>query len=115
VVLDHRRDHDVVGRQPEPVGEVVDRLGGVATEDGHVAATGRPAGEAHGRNSRRLVGPGRELRLVTRTPMHARVPGEEVLHGAGHHRQGAGRRRRVQVEVPALVAVDAGRHRTVAD
>ena len=58
VVLDHGGDDDVVRLEPEPVGEVVDRLGRVAADDGHVVTVGGAAGEAHGRCSRRLVGLG---------------------------------------------------------
>ena len=44
VVLDHGGDDDVVGLEAQAVGEVVDRLGGVAADDRHVVAVGaRPA------------------------------------------------------------------------
>ena len=49
VVLDHGGGHHVVGTEPEPVGQVVDGLGGVAHQDHHVVTAGRPPGEAvHG-------------------------------------------------------------------
>ena len=38
VVFDHGGDHDVVRAETEPVDQMVDGLGGVATEDGHVGA-----------------------------------------------------------------------------
>ena len=110
VVLDHGGDHDVVGRETEPVGEVVDGLGGVAADDGDVVAVGWSAGEAQGRRPGRLVGGGRPLRLVPGPPMDARVPGQELVHRLRDRREGAGRRRRVQAQVRTVVAVDA-RHR----
>ena len=56
VVLDHGGDHDVVGAEPEPVGEMVDGLGGVAHEHDDVVGTLRAPGEAvH-------AGPGRPRR-----------------------------------------------------
>ena len=45
VVLDHGGEHDVVGVEAQPVGQLVDGLGGVPADDGHVvaAAAGSPA------------------------------------------------------------------------
>ena len=45
VVLHHRRRHDIVRLELQPVGEMVDRLGGVAAEHHHAAlvALERPA------------------------------------------------------------------------
>ena len=48
VVLDHRRHDNVVGLQVEPVRKVVDRLGGVAAEDGHVPVVVASAGKGQG-------------------------------------------------------------------
>ena len=52
MVLDDGGDDDVVGLQPQPVGEVVDRLGGVAADDRDVVAL-VPAGEPQGRGAGR--------------------------------------------------------------
>ena len=51
MVFDDRRDDDIVGGEPEPVREVVDRLGGVAADDRDVIAVGRPAREAQDRSA----------------------------------------------------------------
>ena len=38
VVFDHGGEHDIVRLEAQPVGQLVDGLGGVAAEDGHVVA-----------------------------------------------------------------------------
>ena len=65
VMLDHRRHHDVSGFEPQAVGEVVDRLGGVAAEDRHVAAALGPPGEGQRRLPCSLVGGGRLARAIS--------------------------------------------------
>ena len=117
VVLDHRGEHDVVGGQAQAVGEVVERLGGVAPEDGHVAGP-RPGDVAPGEGEH--PGPGRLIRLgglarfVSRPPVDARVQGDEALHRIEHRRQGARRRREVEAHVAALDTVHAGHAHVVA-
>ena len=58
MVLDDGRHDHVVGREVEPVGEVVDRLGGVAADDGDVVAVGGAPGEVERRLPGALVGGG---------------------------------------------------------
>ena len=50
VVLDHRRRHDVVGVELQPVGQLVDGLGGVAAEHHHVAVVAASARRTGGRS-----------------------------------------------------------------
>ena len=79
VVLDHRRDHDVVRDRTEAVGELVDRLGRVAAEDRATSSRPRSAREAEDGGAGRLVGARRELGLVPRTAVHARVLGRNSV------------------------------------
>ncbi len=115
VVLDDGGDDHVVGGQRQPVGEMVDGLGGVADDHGDVVAVLRAAGEAEGGQAGLLVGVGGQAGLVPRPPVHAGVPRQELLHALGHRRQGVGRGRRVEVQVRPLLPVDdrapAGRRR----
>lgn len=62
VVLDHRRHDDVGGLEAQAVGEVVDRLGGVAADDRHVVAA-RVPGERQDRLAGVLVGGSRHCDL----------------------------------------------------
>ena len=48
VVLDHGGGDDGVGAEAQPVGQVVDGLGGVAHQHGHVVGVAVPVGEAVG-------------------------------------------------------------------
>ena len=58
VVLDHRGGHHVAWAEPQPVGQLVDGLGGVAHQDHHVVSAGRSPREAVHAVSRPLVGGG---------------------------------------------------------
>ena len=58
VVLDDGGDDHVVRCEAEPVGEVVDGLGGVAAQDGDVVAVRVPAGEGQDGPAGFLVGDG---------------------------------------------------------
>ncbi len=68
VMLHHRGGHHVVGAEPEPVGEVVYRLGGVADQNDHVAVGRAPAAESVGDVPGVLVGRGGLPGLVARRP-----------------------------------------------
>ena len=74
MVLDDGGHHDVVGVELEPVGEVVDGLGGVAADDGDVVAVGVAAGEGQGAAAGLLVCGGGGLRLPAGAAVDARVP-----------------------------------------
>ena len=103
------------GAEPQPVGEVVDRLGRVAADDGDVVACRSRPANAERRRACVLVGRGRHLRLVAGAAVHARVPRQEVVDPA---RDGGQRGRRgggVEGEVRALDAVDARHELVVAD
>ena len=76
VVLGHGGDDDVAGGEPQPVGEVVECLGGVAADDRHVVAAAAP-GEREGGGPGVLVRAGGHLRLVAGPAVHAGIPGEE--------------------------------------
>ena len=67
------------GLEAEPVGEVVDRLGGVAADDRHVVAVGGAPGEPQDRGARVLVGVGGDARLVAGAAVDARVPRQELV------------------------------------
>ena len=56
----------------------------------------------------RFVGGGGAARFVPRTPVHARVPGKKLVDPVGHHLEGRGRCRRVEVAVGPFNPVDAG-------
>ena len=100
VVLDHGGDHHVGRVEPQPVGEMVDGLGGVAAQDGDVGPVLVPAGEGQdgrGAPPRRRRSPGATgspppgARSSTRggTPTPARRP----PGGPGSRRPGRARRR----------------------
>ena len=109
VVLDHGRHDHVVGREPEPVGQVVDGLGGVAADDGDVVALRVAPGE------RAVPPPGPARRRPwpggTRSPRpggrSSTRAGTSVTRRATAGRA-AGRRGGVEVQVRPLDAVDAG-------
>ena len=115
VVLDHGGDHDVVRAETEPVDQMVDGLGGVATEDGHVGAVGSPAGEGQGGGPGRFVLVGRQPRLVSRAAVNAGVPREEVVHPGCDRGQGGGGGGGVEVDIRPCFAGDAGDGDPVAD
>jgi hypothetical protein len=50
-MLDDSREHHIARFKTEPVGEVVDRLGRVAADDGDIVAVRRPTGEGEGRGA----------------------------------------------------------------
>ena len=85
MVLDDGGDDHVVAAEPEPVGEMVDRLGGVAADDGNVVGA-RPSRERREGVPGLLVFGGGELRLPARPPVDARVPREERLHSSRDRR-----------------------------
>jgi hypothetical protein len=58
VVLDHRGDHDVLGVEAEPVGQVVDRVGGVTADDRHVLTVRVSPRESQRRGPGLFVGGG---------------------------------------------------------
>ena len=68
MVLDNRRDHDVVRLEAEPVREVVDRLGGVAADDRDVGPALGAAREAKNRLARVLVRVGRPAATCSPRP-----------------------------------------------
>ena len=72
LVLDERDEHDVAGRERQPVGGLVDRLGGVLAED-HDVVAGVAADEAAHGVARRLVGLGRDAALVAGAAVHRGV------------------------------------------
>ena len=116
VVLDDGGDDDVVGLEPQPVGEVVDRLGGVAADDGDVVAVApsRPAKrEAAAARPRR-----RRWRAGTSSPRRgarsSTTAGTRATRSATAG-SGGGRRGGVERQVAALVAVDARHREVVAD
>ena len=89
MVLGDGRDDDVAALQPQPVDEMVDRLGRVATDDRDVigaVATGEPEGGLAGI----LVRRGRLLRPVARSSVDARVHGQELLNALEHRGKRAG-------------------------
>ncbi len=108
VVLHHRGHDDVVGCEPQPVGQVVDGLGGVAAQHDHVVVLAATPGETMGALAGALVGGGGPAGLVAGPAVHARVPGEEVGHRVGHHVHGGRRGGAVQVAVGAFGPVEAG-------
>ena len=83
VMLDDGGDDDIVLAEREPVGEVVDGLGGVAADDRHVIAVDGAPGEPQHGGASVLVGVGGDARLVAGAAMHARVPGEELVDPGG--------------------------------
>ncbi len=82
VVFDDGGEDDVVGVEAEPVGEVVDGFGGVAADDRDVGVGCSP-GESEDRGTCVFVGVGGGAGLVAGAAMHARVPGDEVVHPGG--------------------------------
>ena len=69
VMFDHGRNHDIVASQLQSIRKVIDGLGGVATDDGHIVVT--TLREVHDRHARLLVGAGSHLRFVTSAAMNA--------------------------------------------
>ena len=78
-MLDDGGDDDIVRAEREPVGEVVDGLGGVAADDRHVIAVDGAPREPQNGGASLLVGVGGDTRLVAGAAMHAGVPGEEFV------------------------------------
>jgi len=115
MVLDHRGDDHIIGFEAQPVGEVVDGLGGVAADDRHVIAVVGSPGEAQCGSSGLLVGGGGLPGFIARTPVHTRVPRQELVHRLGHRGQRVRGCGSVEVEVRPLLTVDAGDSQTVAD
>jgi hypothetical protein len=113
VVLDDRRHDDITRRKAKAVGEVVERLGGVATDDGDVVSFVTP-GEGECGVTCVFVSRCGELRLVTGSTVDARIPGDELLHSAKHCRQRSGGGGRVEGEVWSLLAVEAGDERAIS-
>ncbi len=66
VVLHHRRHDDVVGCELQPVGQMVDGLGGVAAQHHDVVVLAPAPGEAMGALAGALVGGGGPAGLVAR-------------------------------------------------
>ena len=114
MVLDDGGDDDVVGLQAEPIGEVVDGLGGVAADDGHVVGLG-PTGEPQRRGAGLLVGGGSELRLPAGAAVHARVPRQELLHPSCDCGQRGSGRGGVERDVATIDTIDARDGHVVAD
>jgi hypothetical protein len=108
VVLHDGGDHDIGGIQPEPIGEVIDGLGRVAAQDGHVGPVLVLPGEGEHGTSGLFVGCGRPARAETGPPVHARVPGQEIAHPVDHRRVGLGGGGLVEFDRPALDAAQAG-------
>ena len=95
VVLDHRGHHDVVGLELQPVGQMVDGLGGVAAAAPRRCRRRSAARRSGARSSRAaLVGGRGAAGLVPGAPVHARVPREELGHRVGHHLHAPASRRR---------------------
>ena len=82
VVLDHGGDHHIGRVESQPVGQLVDGLGGVAAQDGHVGPVGIPPGE----------GQHRSTGVVRRPPWHG---------GTGTRRPGGRSNRRAGTRPPA--------------
>ena len=82
-MFDDGRHDDVARSNAKAVGEMVQSLGGIPADDCDVVSA---------RHDRRtssgvacvFVGRGGELGLVPRTPVDARVPGDELLDSAEH-------------------------------
>ena len=115
MVLDHGGGHHVVGAEPEPVGQLVDGLGGVAHQDHHVVTAGRSLREAVHARARLLVGGCGATRLVARAAMHTRIPGQELVDPVGDRLQRGRRRGAVEVAVGAFETVEAGNRQVGAD
>jgi hypothetical protein len=113
VVLHGRGDDDVVLGEAEAEGQQVERLGGVAREEGEVRAR-VAADEAHHDLARLLVPLARELRADAGAPVHARVPGEELLDRSGDGHRGRAGGGGVEVDVLARPAVQHGHPQVVA-
>ncbi len=107
MVLDHRAHHHVVGGEAEPVGQMVEGLGGVPAEDGHIRAVRVTAGEAEHGAPGRLVRRRGPARAEACAPVHAGVPGEELVHPGHRGRMGLGRCGLVQLHRPTVGAVEA--------
>jgi hypothetical protein len=114
VVFDDGGDHDVVGLEAESVGEVVDRFGGVAADDGNVVAP-VSAGETKRCRPGVFVDGGGQLRFTAGTTVHARIPRHELADPFEHGRQGGGGGGGVERQVAAFVSVEAGHGEVIAD
>ena len=108
VVLDDRGHHHVGGVEAQPVGELIDGLGGVAAQDGHVGPVRVAAGERQDGPAGLLVGRGGPTGPEAGSAVDTRIPGEEVRHALGHQGMGLGGGGLVQLDGHALDAVQAG-------
>ena len=86
MVLDYCGRDDVLRLEAEPVGQMVDGVGGVATDDRHVVGVRAAPREAQGRGPGLLVGVRGLLGLVARPPVHARIPRQELADPFRHRR-----------------------------
>ena len=115
MVLDHGGDDHVVRIETQPIGEVVDGLGRVAAQDGHIGPVRITAGERQHGTSGLLVGVGGPPGPESGTPVDARVRGQELGHASGHVRVGLRGRRLVELNGAALDTSQAGHGETHAD
>src|ERR1035438_7951670 len=99
--------HDVFGGKAETVGEMVERFGGIAADDGHIVAPGAP-GEGQRRAASILVRGCGELGLVAGATVDARVPGDELVDPAMDRRQAGGGSGGVEGKVGPLTPSHAG-------
>jgi hypothetical protein len=114
VVLHLGGDDDVALGEAQPEGQQVQRLGRVAGEEGQVRL--RVAADEPDDGLARLLVPGAgELRFDAGPAVHARVPGQEVLHGLvdgdGGRTGGSG----VEVDVLPRAAIQDGHPQVIAD
>ena len=114
MVLHDRGEHDVVGSEPHPVREVIDRFGRVPADDRDVTAGIGATRKAQHRGTRLLVSIGRTPGLVPGASVHARVPRQKVLYPRRDRRQCARGRRGIEVQVTARFAIDARDQQLVA-
>ena len=83
-MLGRRRDHNVVPAQLEPVSKVMDSLGRIAAEDGHVVRGRITPGEGQRGKAGALIGDGGCLRLVASRPLRTGIPRNERLDRVQH-------------------------------
>lgn len=106
--------HDVVRGKAKTVGEMVERFGGIAADDGHIVSPGAP-GEGHRRTAGIFVRGCGELGLVAGATVDARVPGDELVDPAMDRRKAGGGGGGVEGKVGPLSPAHAGYECAVTD
>ncbi len=108
VVLDNGGHHDVGRVELQTVGQMIDGLGGVPAENGNIRAVRDSSGELEHRPPCPLIGGSGIPRPEAGSPVHARVPRDELRHSGGCIGMGLGRSSLIQFHCSPVDAIEAG-------